>query len=291
LRKTWTQLRDNELATTFRDGKARISFFIGGLEMKLSLSTRGWIVVTSLVWRIAESICHPVRAIERGIQQKPIQNVLEPLDPSFAAALKSMYAWQPQMGTDGSMHILDGITKISPEGGMWIYELCRKIKPKRTLEIGLAYGFSTMYFLAAIKANAMGSHVAMDPFQITLWHGIGLKKAQEMGMDRSLRFIQEKDVFGLPALAREGLQFEVIFIDGNHRFDNVLLDFTLSDYVCVKGGYIILDDLWMPSIRKAVSFIESNRSDYQRQDTPIASIRVFKKLDDDRRQWYHFVRF
>lgn len=277
--------------------------------MKRSFSTRGLIFVIILVWlnlfsfiggyyigvyrfAIGHSIYRPfVMAIKPAIQKKPIQNVLEPLDQSFAAALESMYACQPQMGTDGSMHILDGITGISREEGMWIYELCRKIKPKRTLEIGLAYGFSTMYFLAAIKANGMGSHVAMDPFEITDWHGIGLKKAQEMGMDRSLRFIQEKDVFGLPALAREGLQFEVIFIDGSHRFDDVLLDFTLSDYVCAKGGYIILDDAVMPSIRKAVSFIENNRSDYQRQDTPIDNIRVFKKLDDDRRQWNYFVPF
>ena len=227
------------------------------------------------------------------LSKKPSQNVLESpdLDLSFAAALKSMYAGQPQMGTDSFMHNLDGTTRISPEEGMWIYELCRKVKPIRTLEIGIAYGFSTMYFLAAIKANGMGSHVAMDPLEITYWHGIGLKKVQEMGMDRSFRFIQEKSFLELPGLAREGLHFEVIFIDGNHRFDDVLLDFTLSDYVCAKGGYIILDDLWMPSIRKAVSFIESNRSDYERQDTPIANIQVFKKLDDDRRQWDHFVPF
>jgi len=202
-----------------------------------------------------------------------------------------MYNCEPQMGSDGKMYKLDGATKIRPEEGMYIYELCRKINPQRTLEIGFAYGFSTLYFLAALKANGKGSHVVIDPFEITDWHGIGLKKAQEMGMDRYLHFIQEKDVFGLPALAKEGLQFDVIFIDGNHRFDDVLLGFTLSDYVCAKGGYIILHDSMMPSIRKVVTFIERNRSDYQRQDLPIANVGVFKKLHDDRRQWTHFVPF
>lgn len=277
-------------------------------DIGIPLGTRGWIVVTSLLcitifilyeegyyidsYQIIKSACLPyIRAIMRATQEKAIQNTLEPLDPSFAAALNSMYARQPQMGTDGSMHILDGTTKISPEEGMWIYGLCRKIKPQRTLEIGMAYGFCTMYFLAAIKANGMGSHVAIDPYEITHWHGIGVKKAQEMGMERSLRFIQTSSVFGLPDLAREGSEFEVIFLDGDHKFDDVLLDFTMADYVCAKGGYIILHDMDLPSIRKVVSFIENNRSDYQRLNTPIANIRVLKKVDDDRRQWDHFLHF
>ena len=50
------------------------------------------------------------------------------------------------MGSDGKMYKLDGVSKIGPEEGMYIYELCRKINPQRTLEIGFAYGFSTLFF-------------------------------------------------------------------------------------------------------------------------------------------------
>jgi predicted O-methyltransferase YrrM len=282
--------------------------------MKLYLRTRTWIVVTSLVCLITsllwltllvflenyhqslyfkvERICRPfLKAVGLGPQQWPIHLALKPLDPSTAALLESMYDRQPQRGTDGSIYPLEEEdNKISAAEGMWLYELCRKIKPKQTLEIGLAYGFSTLYFLDALKANGMGTHVAVDPFEITDYHGIGLKKAQETGMDRSLRFIEATDIVGLPILIREGQKFEVIFIDGNHHFDYAILDFTISDYVCAKGGCIIFDDFWMPSIKKTVAFIERNRSDYQRQDTPIANIAVFKKLTDDRRE-KHFVPF
>ncbi|MCX5905219.1 MAG: class I SAM-dependent methyltransferase [Proteobacteria bacterium] len=210
----------------------------------------------------------------------------------FATALNSMYDVKPQMGTDGKIHKLDGITKISPDQGLWMYELCRKIKPQRTLEIGFAYGFSTMFFLAAIQANGMGMHVAMDPFEKTEeYYGIGLQKVKELGMQRFFRFMEEKDITGIPALIREGLQFDVIFIDGNHRFDDVYLDFTLCDYVCAKNGFIILDDSWLPSISRVISFIEKNRSDYRRYPSPIENIRVFQKVGDDHRNWDHFVDF
>jgi predicted O-methyltransferase YrrM len=217
---------------------------------------------------------------------------LSMLDRPFAEALKSMYDVKPQMGTDGKIHKLDGVTKISPDQGVWIYELCRKVKPQRTLEIGLAYGFSTIFFLAAIQANGMGMHVAMDPFEKTEeYYGIGLQKVQELGMQRFFRFMEEKDITGIPALIREGLQFDVIFIDGNHRFDDVFLDFTLCDYVCAKNGFIILDDSWLPSISRVISFIENNRADYRHYPSPIKNIRVFQKVGDDQRNWDHFVDF
>ena len=161
-----------------------------------------------------------------------------------------------------------GLPKFPPKKGCGCYELCRKIKPQRTLEIGLAYGFSTVYFLAAIKANGMGSHVAMDPFETTDWHGIGLKKAQELGMDKSLRFIPEKDVFGLPALAEEGLQFEVIYIDAKHRFDDVLLDL---HPVRLRLRYWRLhhSKRFRDAIHQKSGFVHrNNRSDYQRQIHP-----------------------
>jgi hypothetical protein len=46
-----------------------------------------------------------------------------------------------------------------------IYELCRKVKPQATLEIGLTYGFSTIYFLAVLAENGNGRHSSIDPYQ------------------------------------------------------------------------------------------------------------------------------
>lgn len=72
-----------------------------------------------------------------------------------------MYANEPQIGSDGKTHAMHPTTRISREQGMWIYNLCRSMKPKATLEIGMAYGFSTIYFLAAIRENGAGFHTAV----------------------------------------------------------------------------------------------------------------------------------
>jgi predicted O-methyltransferase YrrM len=235
-----------------------------------------------------------IRLINR-MQGDPGQERLSTLDPAFAHRLQSMYACEPQMGIDGNMHKINCSCRISANEGMAIYELCRKVKPKSTLEIGFAYGFSTIYFLAAIKANGSGQHTAIDPYEkgmdAGMYAGIGLQNIKELGMEDSFRFIDDFDFFALPNLKREKLMYDVIFIDGNHRFDDIIIDFTLSDYVCSQGGYILLDDLWIPSIQRAIAFIERNRSDYQRITSSDHNLAIFQKTGSDDREWNHFVPF
>lgn len=223
-------------------------------------------------------------------QQTSDDEILSSLPQPFRSALVSMYNGEPQLGSDGEPHSLDGVVRINREQGMWLYNLCREDKPKTTLEIGLAYGFSTAYFLAAIHENGNGRHTAVDPFQ-SLWHGIGRLQAKRFSMSDSFCFIEEKSQPALVHFADRGERFEVIFIDGNHRFDDACIEFTLSAELCPMGGCIILDDMWMPAIRKAVAFIRSNRKDFEELKTPVSNIAAFRRIGEDARPWYDYEEF
>lgn len=225
--------------------------------------------------------------------QQP-EELLSTLPERFRAALRSMYAGEHQIGSNGGLYALDLNTRISPAEGMWLYEMCRTLRPKQTLEIGLAYGFSTIYFLAAIHDNGSGFHIAIDPFQHhpdRPWRGIGVNQCEKLAMTHAFRFIDERSAPALADLARGKQRFELIFVDGNHRFDNVLVDFTLSAELCPLGGYIVLDDLWMPSIQRAVSFVRKNRDDFREVATLIPRIAAFERVGLDERQWDHHVNF
>ena len=146
-----------------------------------------------------------------------------------------------------------------------------------------------MYFLAAIHESGVGIHTAVDPFQ-SHWDGIGSLQPKKVGMSDSFRFIEEKSIPALVHFADRGKMFEVIFIDGNHRFDDVLVDFTLSARLCPMGGCIVLDDLWMSPIRRVVAFIRSNRQDFEELKTP-PNIAAFRRISEDARPWHHYVSF
>jgi predicted O-methyltransferase YrrM len=225
----------------------------------------------------------------------PTEDLLKPLDLNFRSALLSMYRGEPQLGTDGKRHSVDGVTRISPTQGMYLYELCLLVKPRSILEIGMAYGYSTIYFLASIAKNQFGRHVAIDPYQNSYWKGIGLAHAQTLASvtakNSTFQLFEDRSDRVVTDLARSRSFFDLIFIDGNHRFDDVLVDFYLYAQLCNVGGYMIFDDMWMNSVRTVVSFVRTNRIDFVEVPTAESNICVFKKVGQDSRNWDDFHNF
>ncbi|MCU1239646.1 MAG: O-methyltransferase, family 3 [Candidatus Acidoferrum typicum] len=222
-------------------------------------------------------------------QPESPESLLGRLDEPFRSALLSLYRGQPQLGNDGKLHEIDSITGIDAANGMWLYDDYRRRGPRASLEIGMAYGCSTLFFLAAIAKNGAGSHTAIDPFEPSYWHGIGDEKVRQVGSN-AFRFIGETDYHAAADLARAHSAFDFIFIDGSHRFDDALVDFTLFAPLLNTGGLIVFDDMWMPSVRTAVAFVQTNRHDFKQVPAP-DRFAAFERIADDTRLWNHFVPF
>jgi predicted O-methyltransferase YrrM len=215
--------------------------------------------------------------------------MIETLQPAFRDRLKSMYAGEPQQGSAGPVELNQQV-RIPESSGMWLHDLCMSLKPARTLEVGMAYGFSTLYILAALAKLGAGHHTAIDPWQDELWHDVGLTNAVSVGMESHFSLIRERSISALARLAQEEQQFDLIFVDGDHRFDGTLVDFTLAAEVCPTGGSIVLDDAWMPAVNTVGSWVRSNRSDFKSVDCPEGWAH-FQRVGKDQRQWDHFAEF
>jgi hypothetical protein len=214
--------------------------------------------------------------------------MIETLHPAFRDRLQSMYAGEPQQGSDGQVQI-NTLVRIEEPVGMWLYDLCRTLKPERTLEVGMAYGFSTLYILAALHDVGTGIHTAIDPWQNELWRDVGLISGTALGKGQ-FRFLQETSIAALARLGTSAEKFDLIFIDGDHRFDGTLVDFTLAAELCPIGGSILFDDPWMPAVRTVISWINSNRSDFESLDAP-DGLAHFRRISQDQRKWDHFAHF
>jgi len=229
----------------------------------------------------------------RELTELEIENTLAPLDPRVRDALLSMYRGEPQLGMDGERHALKPDTRVSPSEGMWLYELCLSVRPRATTEIGMAYGYSALYFLAAHAKCGSGHHTAIDPCEAHLWHGIGLAQVRACFGDipDAFQFIDDRSDRVATDLARSGRTFDIVFIDGPHLFEHALADFHLYAPLCTIGGHVVLDDVWMPSIRTLSDFLRANRPDFLHVPAREGNISVFQRVAEDSRSWGHFRQF
>jgi len=175
-------------------------------------------------------------------------------------------------------------TSIAREEAHALARCVRDHGAARTLEVGMAYGLSTL----ALAGAHGGAHVAIDPFQRSDWRSIGILNVARAGLDARVRVIERRSDEALADLAARGERFDLAFVDGLHLFDATLVDFHFADRLLDVGGRVALHDLWMPSIRAAVDFIAANRA-YEPTGEGTDNLLVLRKAAEDDRPWDHFA--
>jgi len=171
--------------------------------------------------------------------------------------------------------------KRIPDGdGLALYHLVKYAKPASTMEIGYYSGASTIAICSGLRdlgQEPSMQHVALD---LEDWHG-GPQNVRAAGFGDFVRFVTGDSALTLPRLVNEGLTFDLIFIDGNHRFDFCLIDFFYSDRMLRNGGIVGFHDAgaeW-PAVDKVVAFVESHRA-YASLGR-LSGIQLYRKLRAD----------
>lgn len=193
------------------------------------------------------------------------------------------------------------------EGGI-LQSWLRAYQPRRLLEIGMAYGSSSLWICETTSSWSTGYYHIIDAFQATEWQNIGLANLERAGYGGRFILHQELSELCLPRLLQQGLRFDFAFVDGWHTFDHVLLEFFYINRMLTVGGLVIFDDLHLPSLQKVLAYIERYPC-YERlalpaeiahsapikvrrmMDLPLSRIGGFVKRSEDNRAWSWFQDF
>jgi predicted O-methyltransferase YrrM len=175
---------------------------------------------------------------------------------------------------------------IRPAEGEFLYRWVKEHGLSRTLEVGMAYGASA----ASIMSAHQGIHTCMDPFQ-NQFDNLGLQNLASLGYRPRLDFHLGFSHDVLPSLVAAKRNFDFAFIDGDHRFDGIFVDFFYVDLLLQDRGYVVFHDAWMRGTQLVASFIRRNRKDYRRLRCPVRNMILFQKIGQDQRAWHHFREF
>jgi predicted O-methyltransferase YrrM len=186
----------------------------------------------------------------------------------------------------------------------WLHEL----NPQRVLEIGMAYGISSLYICDALAEVEGLECRIIDPHQHSEWHSVGVANLERAGFGERYRLYAEPSELCLPRLLAEGIALDFAYVDGWHSFDHALVDFFYINRMLRVGGVVVFDDAQLPSITKLAAYIRSYPA---YADLPIAEslrthrgLRVrrmlrapasrlvaFRKVAADERSWDWFCEF
>ena len=175
---------------------------------------------------------------------------------------------------------------VRPVEGEFMHRWVKEHNLSRTLEIGLAHGASACSIMSAHH----GTHTCMDPFQ-DQYGNLGLENLASLGYSDRLEFHPDFSYMVLPQLLAAKRNFDFAFIDGNHLYDAIFVDFFFVDYLLANQGYVLFHDAWMRGTQLVGSFIRRNRKDYRKMPCPIRNMIFFQKIGQDERSWQHFREF
>lgn len=143
------------------------------------------------------------------------------------------------------------------EGELLQQLIAADARVNRTLEIGCAFGISSLFICEALRGRQHASHTAIDPFQHSQWDGVGLNNIRRANYD-FFTLIEEKSEFALPRLLQqEEESYDFILVDGFHTFDHTLVDCFYATRLLRIGGYLVIDDVVMPAVRRAMYYLRN----------------------------------
>lgn len=147
-------------------------------------------------------------------------------------------------------------------------------------------------------------HYGVDPFQDEYFEDVGLRSVANYLSDlQSLKPIipdvflwRETAALALASCITDNAVhscFDVIFMDDGHRFEQNIVELSLSVPLLPLGGILVLHDSWVASVKATRSWIETNLRDVLQPVSQNVSknVFVFIKVANDKRTWDHFVPF
>jgi predicted O-methyltransferase YrrM len=162
---------------------------------------------------------------------------------------------------------------ISSENSEALYRFLLQRRPTLVVEVGMAYGVSTLTILSALQANGVGHLISIDPY-IGWPTGriVALHQISRAGLSHLHEHRHACSHESLPKLLAEGQRPDVVYIDGNHNFDYAFTDFFFADKLLPVSGVVAFNDSGWRSVFKVIRFLKRYRK-YRELDVGLP--RVF----------------
>jgi cephalosporin hydroxylase len=178
----------------------------------------------------------------------------------FCPTLAELLQSRKVVGRTGRVY--EGLAALSTINNLlMVHSFMIETHPLRTLEIGLGFGASALVFCSSHKQlgrPAEAQHIALDPFQTTVWDSCGIMTLERAGLRDYMDFHQAYSALELPKLVERGARFGLVYVDGSHLVEDVFVDAYFVIRLLTEGGVVLFDDSSNSHIAKVLRFLRSS---------------------------------
>ncbi len=150
----------------------------------------------------------------------------------------------------------------------FFYNLSKKNNVKNILEVGTNLGISGQYFIKALEDKKKTKFITLEGVKELC--KIASERFNSISTEERFEIIQGLYDETLPKLIKKNISFDLVFIDGNHRYESTLKYFELIKNNLSDGCLVIFDDInWSRGMSRAWQ-------DICKQQGIVFSINFFK---------------
>ena len=132
---------------------------------------------------------------------------------------------------------------IRNDSRLFLYGLCKIMKPDVVVETGVAYGQSSSYILQALKENNNGILYSIDNI-FRPWESLEMiGNAIPQNIRKRWKLIVGSSVVKLEEILRAKKTIDVFLHDSLHTYKNMLFEYNMSWPFIKKNGFLISDDV------------------------------------------------
>lgn len=135
---------------------------------------------------------------------------------------------------------------ISPEQGMFAYQIARLIGAKRIVEFGTSFGISTIYLASALKDNGNGKVIGSEFVKSKV--EIAKNNLKKLGL---LKFADIREGDARNTLADPGGPVDLVLLDGSK--DMYIEIIKILEPYLHSGSVVLADNVTSPFIKKTLS--------------------------------------
>ena len=126
---------------------------------------------------------------------------------------------------------------------LFLYALCKIIKPKIIVETGVAYGLSTSYILQALYENKSGTLYSIDsefkPWESELMIGSAIPDE----LKTHWKFVNGSSAKKLKGVLESVGKIDIFLHDSMHTYKNMIFEFESAWPHIKNNGFLLSDDI------------------------------------------------